>query len=121
MKKMLKSLLIASTLFFFSPQMAIAESYPAKAGKKLVNGIANVATGIVEIPKTVIITSRSEGIAYGATAGFIMGIPRMAGRILHGALDVATFLIPTKPLGTPDYIWKDFGKETSYSSDLQIR
>lgn len=121
MKRMFKSLLILSALFFFSPQVVMAESYPAKAGEKLVNGVANVVTGIVEIPKTIIIISRSEGVAYGATAGFMMGITQMAGRTLHGALDVATFMIPTKPLVTPDYVWKDFNKETSYSSDLQLR
>jgi len=121
MKKMLRTPLILFALFLFSQQAAMAESYPAKAAEKLANGIANVATGIIEIPKTVIITSRSEGIAYGATAGFIMGIPRMAGRTLHGALDVATFVVPTKPLVTPEYVWKDFNKETTYSSDLQLR
>ena len=121
MKKMLSSLLILSTLFLFSPQVVMAESYPAKAGQKLGNGIANVATGIVEIPKTMLITSRSEGVAYGATAGIMMGIMQMVGRTLHGALDVATFMVPTKPLVTPDYVWKDFNKETTYSSDLQLR
>lgn len=121
MKKMLRSLLILSTLFLFSPQAVMAESYPAKAGGKLANGIANVVTGIVEIPKTIVITSRSEGVAYGATAGIMMGIMQMVGRTLHGALDVATFVVPTKPLVTPDYVWKDFNKETTYSSDLQLR
>lgn len=121
MKKMLRSLLILSALFLFSPQVVMAESYPAKAGEKLANGIANVATGIVEIPKTIVITSRSEGVAYGATAGIMMGIMQMVGRTLHGALDVATFMVPTKPLVTPEYVWKDFNKETTYSSDLQLR
>jgi putative exosortase-associated protein (TIGR04073 family) len=121
MKKMFRSLLILSALFLFSPQAVMADNYPAKAGGKLVNGIANVATGIVEIPKTIAIISRSEGVAYGATAGIMMGIMQMVGRTLHGALDVATFMVPTKPLVTPDYVWKDFNKETTYSSDLQLR
>lgn len=121
MKKILKSLLLLSSLVFFSPQMVMAESYPTKAGGKMLNGITNVATGIMELPKTVIMVSRSEGVAYGATAGFMMGVVQMAGRTLHGALDVATFWIPTKPLVTPDYIWEDFNKETSYNSNLQLR
>lgn len=50
MKKMLKSLLLLSALFFFSLHAVMAESYPAKAakaGEKLVNGIANVTTGVL--------------------------------------------------------------------------
>jgi putative exosortase-associated protein (TIGR04073 family) len=121
MKKMLRTPLILSALFLFSPQAAMAESYPAKAAEKLANGIANVATGVVEIPKTIVITSRSEGVAYGVTAGIMMGIMQMVGRTLHGTLDVATFVVPTKPLVTPEYVWKDFNKETTYSSDLQLR
>ena len=121
MKKILKSLLILSMLILFSPHAVMAENYPAKAGQKLGNGIANVATGVVEIPKTIVIISRSEGIAYGVPAGILMGIMQMVGRTLHGALDVATFMVPTQPLVTPDYIWKDFNKETTYSSGLQLR
>lgn len=121
MEKTLKSLLILSTLFFFSPHTVMAESYPVKAGGKMINGIANVATGFVEIPKTMIIASRSEGPVYGVTAGFILGIMQMTARTLYGALNVATFMIPTKSLINPDYVWKDLDEETTYDSDLQIR
>ena len=52
MKKTFKSLLVLSALFFFSPQAAMAEGYSEKAGEKLTNGVANAATGFLEIPKT---------------------------------------------------------------------
>ena len=61
MKNMFKSLLLLSALFFSSPYAAMADSYPEKAGRKLENGIANAVGGFLEIPKTVLITSRSEG------------------------------------------------------------
>ncbi len=110
-----------SMLLIFTSQSALADSYPANALGKLTNGVANVTFGVVEIPKTIFITSQSQGPAYGATAGILMGMMQMVGRTLNGVFDVATFIVPTKPLVTPVYIWNDFCTETSYSSDLQLR
>lgn len=122
MKKIFKSLLILSALFFFSPHAAMAghsgktESYAAEAGEKLGNGIANVATGILELPKTVILTSRSEGPLYGMTIGLIIGVLHTAGRTLSGIVDTVTFLIPTGTSVKPEVIWEDFNKETTYGN-----
>ena len=121
MKQMFKSLPILFVLFFFAPYAAMAQGYPAKVGEKLGNGIVNVVTGVVEIPKTVMITSHAKGPAYAATAGFMTGIVQMLGRTLCGAVDLATFMIPTRPLVNPDYIWNNFNRETSYNLTWQLR
>jgi len=121
MKQMFKLPLILFALFFFAPYVAMAESYPAKVGEKLGNGIVNVVTGVIEIPKTMMVTSHAKGPAYGATAGFMTGIVHMLGRTLCGALDLATFMIPTRPLVNPGYIWNNFDRETSYNSGWQLR
>jgi len=120
MKQLLKTVLIVSTLFFFTSYDATASSYPARLGAKLGNGIANATTGIAEIPKTIMVTNRAHGPAYAATAGVITGIVHMMGRTLSGAYDLVTFMIPTKPIVTPDYIWEDFDKETSYRPTWQL-
>ncbi|ABI58416.1 MULTISPECIES: exosortase system-associated protein, TIGR04073 family [Nitrosomonas] len=91
-----------------------AQSYPAAASEKLVNGIANAATGFVELPKNVILATQRDGAAYGVTIGFLTGILHTIGRTVFGALDAATFLIPTRPTVRPPYIWQDFDKETTY-------
>ena len=114
MNKMFKSLLVLSTLLFSAPYAAMADSYPEKAGAKLGNGIANAAGGFLEIPKTVILTSRSEGPVYGMTIGLMAGVLHTVRRTLYGTLDLATFIIPTQPLVEPDYIWNDFDRITSY-------
>lgn len=106
-------------LFYILPQAAMAErgvtqSYPAAASEKLVNGIANAATGFVELPKNIILNSQREGAAYGLTVGLLTGILHTIGRTVFGALDAATFLIPTQPTVRPPYIWQDFYKETTY-------
>ena len=126
MKKIFRSLLVLSALCFLSPQVALAngatgESYPEKVGEKLGTGIVNVVTGFVEIPKNMVIESNENGVAYGVTIGFITGIVHSVGRTLTGALDIATFMIPTKPLIDPDLIWKDFNKKTGYHPQWQTR
>ncbi|ARO88297.1 exosortase system-associated protein, TIGR04073 family [Nitrosospira lacus] len=120
MKKMFKSLLVLSALFF-SPYAAMADSYPEKAGGKLENGIANAVGGFLEIPKTVMTTTRSEGPAYGMTVGLMAGFLHTLGRTIYGVVDMATFLIPTKPLVDPDYIWNDPDRITTYKSKVEMR
>ncbi|NOT10461.1 MAG: exosortase system-associated protein, TIGR04073 family [Methylococcaceae bacterium] len=113
--------LLLFALFIFMPYQAMAHSYPAKIGEKLGTGIANIVTGVVEIPKTMTITTRTHGPGYGMTAGFMTGIVHMLGRTLSGALDVATFMIPTRPIVRPDFVWKNFNTETSYNPNWQMR
>ena len=88
MKKIFKSLLVLSTLAFFSPQVAMAqaENYPTRAAEKLTRGIVNTATGFVELPKTMIITSQKEGIVYGVTTGLLAGLMNVVGRTAFGIL-----------------------------------
>jgi putative exosortase-associated protein (TIGR04073 family) len=121
MKKMLKSLLVLSALFFSAPYAATADSYPEKAGGKLGTGIANAVGGIWEIPKTMIITTRTEGPVYGLTVGLMAGMLHTLGRTVYGVVDMATFLIPTKPLVDPDYIWNDSDRITSYKAKVEMR
>lgn len=106
-------------LFCIPPKTAMAQrdmsqSYPVAASEKLVNGVTNAVTGIIELPKTVILTSRRDGVAYGLTIGLVTGIMHTIGRTVFGALDAVTFFIPTQPTVRPHYIWQDFNKETIY-------
>lgn len=124
MKKMFKSLLILSTVFFLSPHAAMAENEPDyldKVSAKLENGIANAVGGFIEIPKTVIIMSRSDNPVYGMTVGLLVGVLHTLGRTVYGAVDMATFMIPTKPLVEPDYIWNDFDKMTTYKPNVEMQ
>lgn len=125
MKNMLKSLLILSALLFFSPQGAMAapgESYPEKVGDKLAHGIANTVTGIGEIPKNMVIQSNEKGPAYGVPVGLLTGIVLGLGRTLTGVVDLVTFVIPTKPIIYPDFIWKEFStKETHFHPDWKLQ
>ena len=120
MKQTLKTLLILFSLFFLTPYVATASTYPARMGLKLGNGIANTVTGIAEIPKTIMVSNRAHGPAYAASAGLMTGLFNMLGRTLSGALDIATFMIPTKPIVKPDFIWENFNKETTYRKTWEL-
>ena len=116
MKKLFKSLLLVSVLYFFSSQVAMAQSYPYASGEKLVGGITNVVTGFVELPKNMIIATEENGLPYGMTVGFATGIMHTVGRTVVGALDLVTFMIPTGSSVTPLYIWNNFYSETTYGT-----
>lgn len=113
MKKFLNLLLMLSALSFFSTQ-AMAESYPEKVGEKLGFGLANIGTGFIEIPKTVIVNSQKQGPLYGTTAGLFKGFWFAVCRTGFGIVDVVTFPFLTEPFTTPKVIWKDFDKETTF-------
>ena len=111
-----RSLSIIFVIFFLSSQSAIASDYPTKVGEKLGHGIANVVTAVAEVPKTMMVTGHQKGATYGMTAGFFIGLVHMGGRLFTGALDIATFMVPTTPIPQPEYIWDDFDKETTYKA-----
>jgi hypothetical protein len=52
MQQRSKALLLAASLLLLSSYDASASSYASRLGGKLGNGIANVSTGFIEIPKT---------------------------------------------------------------------
>ena len=112
-------------LLFFSSSHAIASErygyghgfghgYIAMSSEKFVTGIANAATGFLELPKNIILTTQQETIIHGMTIGLVSGVMHTVGRTVIGVFDVATFLIPTPPSIQPPFIWQDFSVESSY-------
>ena len=117
MNNIFKLLMIAAALFFFTAQTAHAQSYQNIMGEKFVSGIANVATGVVELPKNIVLTSQEKGIPYGMTIGVVSGVAHTIGRTVVGLMDVITFMIPTGPSSVqPQYVWNSFSRETTYGT-----
>lgn len=94
------------------------ESYGQAVGRKVSSGLANIATGVVEIPKNIINVSNQSNFAYGFVGGMLKGLLNTAGRISMGALDLVTAPIPSDPIVRPLYIWDDFSSDTSYGPAL---
>lgn len=92
-----------------------AEVYFSRAGMKILSGVANVATGWVELPKNIILWGQKDNNKLvGYTDGVLRGIVHTASRTGSGALDLATFWLPTFPTPTPQFIWDDFSQESDY-------
>jgi len=107
-------------LFLFSPpakadEEITAEVYFSRAGMKILSGVANIATGWVELPKNIILWGQKDNNKFvGYTEGVLRGIVHTASRTGSGALDLATFWLPTFPTPTPQFIWDDFSQESDY-------
>ena len=78
------------------------------------SGLANITTGVAEIPKNIIIVNNQSNFAYGLIGGSLKGILNMAGRMGVGMLDLFTAPIPTYPIVDPVYVWNDYFAETTY-------
>ncbi len=121
--KKLVVFLFPSVIALFTPSSQANDSgisYPAIIAGKLGIGLINTVTGIIEIPKSMMVESAKEGIGMGMTLGFVQGMTNMMGRTLVGMVDVVSFPIPTKPMITPPVIFQDFGQETTYASGWEI-
>lgn len=114
MQKSFRTAVMSLAIVLFTATTAWADQYPDKVMDKLGNGLANAATGVAEIPKTITIVGNRDGVIHGMTVGFLTGIANAVGRSLSGAFDIATFLIPTSPFVKPNYIWDDYNRETTF-------
>ncbi|MCB1986710.1 MAG: exosortase system-associated protein, TIGR04073 family [Burkholderiales bacterium] len=116
----IKSILLLTVFFLMSSQAyadedITAEIYFTRAGMKIVSGVANVATGWMELPKNISLWSKREPNEFVAiTEGVLRGVVHTASRTGSGVLDFATFWLPTFPTPTPLFIWEDFSQESKY-------
>lgn len=109
-----------SMLFLFLSQAQAAEDitahvYFSRAGMKILSGVANVATGWMELPKNIgIWNQKNNNMLSDFSEGVLWGIVHTAGRTASGAVDLATFWLPTFPTPNPVFILDDFSKESEY-------
>lgn len=80
-----------------------------KCLRKLGRGIANTATGWMEVPKQMYIVSTEENIGLGLTWGLAKGVGMGVVRTGAGVLDTATFPFPIndyEPLLEPEFVFE---------------
>ena len=83
--------------------------YREGPARKLGRGVANMATGIAELPLAMERTAKEEGQVAGATLGALRGVGMTVARTLAGGFETATFLFPSPnvgyaPLMNPEYL-----------------
>lgn len=113
-------ILIMSLLLLFSSQAQATEEmtsriYFNRAGMKILSGVANIATGWMELPKNIILwRQKDENVLIEFIEGVMMGVYHTASRTASGAADLATFWLPTFPSPNPVFIWEDFSQQSDY-------
>ena len=100
-------LLFATSSFAIDgqPPEAIAE----KMAIKLVRGVANVATSLVEVPKQSYLTIRDRG-ASGYVVGPLKGMGMAFYRLFVGVAETVFFAVPQPgyydPMIQPEFVWQ---------------
>ena len=79
--------------------------------EKLGRGVANVTLSVSELFDSPYIATQEGGGTYGDTFGFTQGVSRMVMDAGVGALEMATFFIPTKSMKMPAH---DTGQVAPY-------
>lgn len=93
---------------------AHAESYLSGFSNKLFQGLNNMGTGFIEIPKNVINISHENNIFVGITWGLVRGISHGVTRTLVGGAEFLTSPIPTSEFVSPAFVWDRFSEDTRY-------
>src|SRR5512138_1371266 len=103
---LLVPLVSASAFAMDSPK---PESIAEKMSFKLVRGVTNFATAIVELPKQTILTTRTHG-DIGYVVGPIKGVGMTLYRGLIGITETIFFMVPQPgyydPMIDPTYAWE---------------
>lgn len=122
MKKLTLPLLLIGLLMSMSPSSYAndQQSYGSKVGHKAANGLANVTTAFLELPKCIINATNDSNLIWGVVGGTMQGVLNMLGRIGVGLNDLVTAPIPTKPVAYPVYIWNDFDQDTTYGELFRL-
>lgn len=85
------------------------EAIAEKMSFKLVRGVTNFATAIVELPKQTILTTRTHG-TIGYVVGPIKGVVMTLYRGLIGVTETVFFMVPQPgyydPMIEPTYVWE---------------
>jgi len=99
-----------------SPLAAAGDNYGTQVADKFGRGLANAATGWLELPKNMVNTSKESNAFIGLTWGTVKGALHTVGRTAVGAVELATFFIPNGEFAHPTYVWTDFSQETTYGA-----
>jgi putative exosortase-associated protein (TIGR04073 family) len=110
------SLVTLFAAMFVVATPAIASDYTNQVVDKFSRGFANTVTGWVELPKNIVNTSEQSNVGMGLTVGLAKGIMHTVGRTVVGAVELATFFIPSPEYVHPRYVWQPFNKETTYGT-----
>lgn len=113
-KNLFTACVLCSALLSAGSVYAGERSYLSGVGSKLSQGLANAATGVVELPKNIINISHEQNIFVGMSWGLLRGVMQTVSRTTVGAAELITAPIPTSDFITPAYVWDRFSEDSRY-------
>lgn len=102
-----------TSLLLVAPSL-YAESYVSGFTHKASQGLANMATGFIEIPKNIINITHEDNILLGITWGTLRGAAHGVSRTLIGGAEFLTSPIPSSEFASPAYVWERFSEDSRY-------
>lgn len=90
------------------------QSWGSRFVSKASHGLANIATGAVELPKNIGNVTSDSNIFAGLTVGLVRGVFHTVTRTVVGAAELLTSPIPTDDYVTPGYVWERYSEDTRY-------
>lgn len=103
------------------------EAIAEKMSFKLVRGVANFTTSIVEIPKQIYLTGRTHG-PVGYVVGPVKGVGMALYRGFIGLTETIFFMVPQPgyydPMIDPEFVWQGWeelrAEQTGRTTDQQL-
>lgn len=103
-------------------EMPKPESIAEKMSFKLVRGVTNFATSIVELPKQTILTARNHG-TIGYVVGPIKGVGMTLYRCFIGLTETVFFMVPQPgyydPMIDPEFVWQGWDEQRAEAAPQQ--
>ena len=111
MTYIIKKTVIVLVLFTFIAGSCASDIFAQNAVRKLGRGFANILTGFLELPQSIVDVSEEEGPLAAVTYGIVKGLALSVLRTGVGAYEIATFLIPLpsgyQPVLEPEFMMDD--------------
>lgn len=102
-------------IFLSAPSFAVEQKPDVVVDKmvvKLVRGVTNVGTSVLELPKQTYRSIRDRGPT-GIAIGPLKGVVMTFYRALMGTGEAVFFMVPAPgyydPMMDPEYVWQDWG------------
>lgn len=89
-------------------------SYLSCFTDKVSQGLFNMATGFIEIPKNIVNISHDQNILVGITWGTLRGVAHTVGRTVVGGAEFISSPIPSDDFISPPFVWDRFSEDSRY-------
>ncbi len=112
--KLFTACMLSGALLVSQAANAEEQSYLSNFTSKINQGIFNIATGFIEIPKNIVNISHDQNILVGLSWGTLRGVAHAVSRTVVGSVELLSSPIPSDEFISPPYVWERFSEDSRY-------